>query len=29
MVALGFAMIPIFNNPEQSVIDLLQPLYGL
>ena len=29
MVLLGFAMIPIFNNPEQSIIDLVQRLYGL
>ena len=29
MVLLGFAMIPIFNNPENSIIDLVQRLYGL
>ena len=29
MVLLGFAMIPIFNNPEQSIIDTVQRLYGL
>ncbi len=29
MVILGFAMIPIFNNPENSIIDLVQRLYGL
>lgn len=29
MVVLGFAMIPIFNNPENSIIDLVQRLYGL
>jgi len=25
----GFAMIPIFNNPEQSIINTVQRLYGL
>lgn len=29
MVLLGFALIPIFNNPENSIIDLVQRLYGL
>ena len=29
MVLLGFAMIPIFNNPEQSIIETVQRLYGL
>ncbi|MGB6228770.1 MAG: SLC5 family protein [Litorimonas sp.] len=29
MVLLGFALIPVFNNPEQSIIDLVQRLYGL
>ena len=29
MALLGFAMIPIFNNPENSIIDLVQRLYGL
>jgi SSS family solute:Na+ symporter len=29
MVILGFAMIPIFNNPENSIIDFVQRLYGL
>ena len=29
MVALAFLMIPIFNNPEQSIINTVQRLYGL
>jgi len=29
MVLLAFAMIPIFNNPEQSIINTVQQLYGL
>jgi len=29
MVLLGFVLIPIFNNPENSIIDLVQRLYGL
>jgi len=29
MVALAFMMIPIFNNPEQSIINTVQRLYGL
>jgi len=29
MVALAFLMIPIFNNPEQSIINTVQQLYGL
>ena len=29
MVLLAFAMIPIFNNPEQSIINTVQTLYGL
>ncbi|MEM9599452.1 MAG: SLC5 family protein [Pseudomonadota bacterium] len=29
MVLLSFALIPVFNNPEQSIIDLVQRLYGL
>ena len=29
MVILAFAMIPIFNNPEQSIINTVQQLYGL
>ncbi|MEL7231948.1 MAG: SLC5 family protein, partial [Pseudomonadota bacterium] len=29
MVVLAFAMIPVFNNPESSVINKVQTLYGL
>ncbi|GGX70910.1 solute:sodium symporter family transporter [Litorimonas cladophorae] len=29
MVLMAFAMIPIFNNPEQSIINTVQQLYGL
>jgi len=29
MVVLAFIMIPIFNNPEQSIINTVQRLYGL
>jgi len=29
MVLLAFIMIPIFNNPEQSIINTVQQLYGL
>ncbi len=29
MVVLAFMMIPIFNNPEQSIINTVQRLYGL
>lgn len=29
MVALAFIMIPIFNDPEQSIINTVQRLYGL
>ncbi len=29
MVVLAFAMIPIFNNPESSLINTVQTLYGL
>lgn len=29
MVVLAFCMIPIFNNPEQSIINTVQQLYGL
>lgn len=29
MVVLAFMMIPIFNNPEQSIINTVQQLYGL
>ncbi len=29
MVVLAFIMIPIFNNPEQSIINTVQQLYGL
>ncbi len=29
MVVLAFLMIPIFNNPEQSIINTVQQLYGL
>ena len=29
MVGLAFLMIPIFNNPEQSIINTVQQLYGL
>lgn len=29
MVLLAFAMIRVFNNPEQSLINLVQQLYGL
>lgn len=29
MVLLAFVMIPIFNNPEQSIINTVQTLYGL
>ena len=29
MVILAFAMIPIFNKPEQSIINTVQQLYGL
>lgn len=29
MVALAFLMIPIFNNPESSLINTMQTLYGL
>jgi len=29
MVVLAFLMIPIFNNPEQSIINTVQRLYGL
>ena len=29
MVALAFLMIPIFNNPEQSIINTIQQLYGM
>ena len=29
MVLLAFMMIPIFNNPEQSIINTVQQLYGL
>jgi len=29
MVLLAFLMIPIFNNPEQSIINTVQQLYGL
>jgi len=29
MVALAFLMIPIFNNPEQSMINTIQQLYGM
>ena len=29
MVLLAFVMIPIFNNPEQSIINTVQQLYGL
>ena len=29
MVLLAFAVIPIFNNPEQSIINTVQTLYGL
>jgi SSS family solute:Na+ symporter len=29
MVLLGLALIPIFNNPEQSIINTVQQLYGL
>ena len=29
MVMLAFLMIPIFNNPEQSIINTVQQLYGL
>lgn len=29
MVLLAFAMIPIFNNPAQSIINTVQQLYGL
>ena len=29
MVLLSFALIPVFNNPEQSIINTVQQLYGL
>ena len=29
MVLLSFAPIPVFNNPEQSIINTVQQLYGL
>lgn len=29
MVVLAFIMIPIFNNPEQSIINTVQKLYGM
>lgn len=29
MVLLGFALIPIFNDPESSIIDRVQKMYGL
>ncbi len=29
MVILAFLMIPIFNNPEQSIINTVQQLYGM
>ena len=29
MVVLAFMMIPIFNNPEQSIINTVQKLYGM
>jgi SSS family solute:Na+ symporter len=29
MVGLAFALIPIFNNPEQSIINTVQRLYGM
>lgn len=29
MVGLAFAMIPMFNNPEQSIINTVQKLYGM
>ncbi len=29
MVILAFMMIPIYNNPEQSIINTMQQLYGL
>lgn len=29
MVGLAFALIPVFNNPEQSIINTVQRLYGM
>jgi SSS family solute:Na+ symporter len=29
MVIMAFIMIPVFNNPEQSIINTVQRLYGL